>query len=130
MKKSLTTTALAIFITGCVTSTADMNMGVDSNLEYERVVNTVKKGVSTRADILNAFGEPTSKGVDARGYERWEYTQIDTKAKTTIPYMMLGSIKVDTDTEHTTLAIFFSEDGVVADYDLSVSNMPSRMVVK
>jgi hypothetical protein len=117
-----------------------------SALSYGSVTSTVKKGVTTQADLISMFGGPNISTIDSQGNETWIYEKtssqtstgthgsVNTDAKRIDTFFGLGFIReeeghatADTSTVVTnhvkslTVVIKFNEDKTVKDYSARAS---------
>lgn len=72
--KYLTTTAvLCLVMTGCVLTPVPQAPIAKNDLTHGNVQMTLKKGVTTKAQVLEAFGAPNITTIDAENREVWTY---------------------------------------------------------
>lgn len=95
---------------------------VDSNS-----ISFIKKGQTTKADLIGKLGQPTTTTLDGAGKETlvWEYYKHTTDAKAFIPVagLFLGS----TEMEGSTFSVFLDKSSRVADYQISNSRSEGRL---
>ncbi len=114
MLKKILILCLLILMAGCGPAMRTVKEGVPG-LEPEKY-DLIKKGKSTKADILEIFGEPlsrTSLGMDSG--ETWIYTYSESK---TI-YSLLSH---ESDATVRSLVIHFDQKGKVRDFSFSELN--------
>ena len=72
--KYLTTTAvLCLAMTGCVLTPVSQAPIAKNNLTHGNVQMTLKKGLTTKTQVLEAFGAPNITTIDAENREVWTY---------------------------------------------------------
>lgn len=80
IRKTLTFIALFSLV-GCATSPLPMeNTAPNSPFTHGNVQLTLKKGVTSQADVLEAFGAPNVATIDSEGNEVWTYQKNATVA--------------------------------------------------
>lgn len=116
----VTTSAI---ISGC--SSATDTATKDSTLTQANIVLSLKKGETTQADVLNAFGAPNIITTDASGNEVWSYQKNAMQATTSSDgfYATIilagynsGSGGYNQSTRTATLIIKFGQDKKVIDF--------------
>lgn len=77
-----TLTAMALFsLVGCATSPLPIENSVSNGpFTHGNVQLTLKKGVTSQADVLEAFGAPNVATIDSEGNEVWTYQKNATVA--------------------------------------------------
>ena len=69
LKKYLLFFIFTIFLTGCATTLTNIG-GRDFD---EAKIGMIKKGVTTKEQVISLLGEPFTKNLDENGKERWWY---------------------------------------------------------
>lgn len=73
--------ASTILISGCVSNPPQQqSMMKNSNLTHGQVQLTLKKGVTTKTEVLETFGAPNITTIDAAEREVWTYQRNATVA--------------------------------------------------
>jgi len=73
--------SLTILLTGCATSPPQQqSMMKNSNLTHGQVQLTLKKGITTKTEVLETFGAPNITTIDGAGREVWTYQRNATVA--------------------------------------------------
>jgi len=88
----------------------------------ESSVPSIKKGITTKKDIISMFGEPTSK-TSSSDSESWLYQYSSgnpTAGGMTKTILTMGLLMPDIETEMKMLSISFKND-LVIDYSLTTS---------
>ncbi|MGB0217485.1 MAG: hypothetical protein ACPF9E_18845 [Alteromonas oceani] len=71
---------VALLSTGCANTADNSNTMKNSNLTHGNVQMTLKKGVTTKAQVIESFGSPNITTIDASGKEVWTYQRHATVA--------------------------------------------------
>ena len=66
---------------GCVTNQEKVDDGKNSSLTHGQVQMTLKKSVTTKAEVLETFGAPNITTIDSSNREVWTYQRHATVAK-------------------------------------------------
>ena len=86
MKISLSTSVFCLSLTailclsGCQNKPSDIEPTTKNPLTHGNVQLTLKKGVTTQAEVLQTFGAPNITTIDASGQEVWTYQKNATVA--------------------------------------------------
>jgi outer membrane protein assembly factor BamE (lipoprotein component of BamABCDE complex) len=82
----------------------------------------IKKGVTTREECVQWFGDPSSVSIDGNGRHiaMWIHSEVRNRAQNFIPVVGLISSKMDTKTQ--TLMVIFDDHEVVVDFVFNSSN--------
>jgi len=129
--KKLTIKTLAVsafivssaIISGCY-STPD-TVSKDTTMTQANVVINLKKGETTQADVLNAFGAPNIVTTDASGNEVWSYQRNGMTSQTSgdgfyatiiLAGYNSGNSGFSQSTRTATLIIKFGQDKKVTDF--------------
>lgn len=122
---TLAVSALAIsstIISGCKSADTATK---DATLTQANIVLNLKKGETTQADVLNAFGAPNIITTDASGNEVWSYQKNAMQATTSsdgfyatiiLAGYSSGSGGYNQSTRTATLIIKFGQDKKVVDF--------------
>jgi ABC-type Fe3+-hydroxamate transport system substrate-binding protein len=78
--KSIISLALLLTIGGCVSNGQAPASVKNSNLTHGQVQLTLKKGQTTKTEVLETFGAPNITTIDASGREVWTYQKNATVA--------------------------------------------------
>ena len=108
MKKLICIVCLVMMVSGCMT----MNYGIGSEEIDPQKIATIETGNTTKAQILELFGNPHSISTTALGQEVYKYIYMKTQTKTN-PLPLL--IKMDVNTQYQELNVIFKDD-IVIDY--------------
>jgi outer membrane protein assembly factor BamE (lipoprotein component of BamABCDE complex) len=132
MKTTVCFTVLALFLCGCMSSTPPAN---SSPLTQGNVQLFLKKGVTTKADVLAKFGAPNLTTRDSQGRELWTYQKHATSSRSaTAAAGALGpfttglagggaSGSASSETSRTmTLIVKFNASDIVEDFDSRYSS--------
>lgn len=107
----------------CVLNSCASTAGNQSikNETQKSITSKIIKGKTTEAEVIDTFGEPTTKNSLDRNEERWFYSLINSKmtAATYIP--IVGLFSNGTDLKTKSLSILF-ENGKVATWTFSEGN--------
>lgn len=118
-KRLFLTASVLTIIVFLLNLTACISMGRQFD---ESLVPSIKKGITTKKDIISMFGEPTSKAFSSDS-ESWSYQYTSSNptaggmAKT---ILTMGFLTPDIETEIKMLSISFKND-LVIDYSLITS---------
>lgn len=75
---------VAFTLVGCASNPSSMESTAPNNpFTHGNVQLTLKKGVTTQAEVLETFGAPNVATVDSDGNEVWTYQKNATVSKTT-----------------------------------------------
>jgi len=105
--KLLVILVLAIGLNGCVYAHGNKKISdVDSRSQ-------IKRGVSTKADVLSLMGKPAGTTESENGEETWNYVYSKTEVRFTqfIPYVNM--VAGGSDDENHYLTVLFDKNGVV-----------------
>ena len=80
MNLKMTAVAFAIVLAGCATGPGPVDQR-NSVLTQGNVQMNLKVGITTKTDVLNAFGSPNITTRDASGEEVWSYQRAATVAQ-------------------------------------------------
>lgn len=117
--------ALAAGLTwGCQSSLPQDEPATESNLTAGMTKKTIRKGVTTQAEVVEVFGPPdlvTHKD----DMQVWTYDKISNRIETSSGYFNVliagvGSKRATSSSTSTMLIIYFDSHDVVQDYRLSV----------
>jgi len=103
---------LIFYLSGCAT--------VGKRFSTDKI-NLIKKGVTSKQEILNIFGNPENISTDSEGRETFSYVYVKAKAKPTSFIPLLWIFSGGASTESEVLTIYFDKEGRVEDYELSSS---------
>ena len=114
---------LTAFLPACV---QEPNPGVN-NLTHGAVQLTLKKGITTQADVLEKFGAPNIATINAEGQEVWTYQRHATTASSSEGYLTIGlagfgKSGAEESSRSMTLIIKFSGDKKVSDFNSMYSS--------
>lgn len=95
-----------------------------------RKVPQIEKGRTTEAELVQMFGEPTSRGLKTGGIKTlsWVYAESRVKGETFIPFA--GAFLGGTDTKTKTLIVALASDGTVSDYEYSGGDLEATGTVQ
>src|SRR5713101_8157497 len=65
----------SVLVVGCQTTDAAKESHQPSPFTHGNVQLTLKKGVTTQAEVLETFGSPNIATIDASGQEMWTYEE-------------------------------------------------------
>ncbi len=118
-------TISVLLLTGCQSHKNSIEPDSKNTLTHGNVQLTLKKGVTTQAEVLEAFGAPNITTIDASGQEVWTYQKNATVASSSsnssgIWLILVGASQTQSGFEQSsrtmTLIIKFSPDKKVADF--------------
>jgi outer membrane protein assembly factor BamE (lipoprotein component of BamABCDE complex) len=121
MKKFVVLACLTISLglTGC---TVQQGAKVEST-----DISFIQKGQTTKDEVIQKLGKPTSVSVDSGGKETliWDYYKHTTDAKSFIPFagLFIGSTQM----EGSTFTVFLDKKYRVTDYQISNSRSEGRV---
>ncbi|MEQ5140972.1 outer membrane protein assembly factor BamE domain-containing protein [Proteus vulgaris] len=95
------------------------------NETQESISYKIKKGETTKEDIVSMFGSPMATTLNSNEDEQWIYTLSDTSIKGTTFIPIYGLFDGGADTKVKQLIINFKEDKVTK-YLLSDSSLETR----
>lgn len=92
-----------------------------------RDVSFVKKGQTTKAELINRLGQPTTSSVDGSGKETliWEYYKHTSDAKSFIPFA--GFVMGSTEMEGSTFTVSLDKNKRVADHQIASSRSEGKL---
>jgi len=98
---------LALTLTACVSAEGNKQIGNDE------LISKIEKGVTTKTEVTEMFGDPTRIEFIANDEEIWyyEYTRSEIRGTSFIPYV--GLFAGGADTQQNSLVINFDRRGVV-----------------
>ena len=73
--------AVIILNTSCATAPVDTSETKNSPFTHGNVQLSIKKGITTQAEVLEKFGAPNIATIDGSGYEVWTYQKYATVTK-------------------------------------------------
>lgn len=76
-------TGMVLALSGCVLTPVPQEPPAANNLTHGAVQLTLKKGVTTKANVLEAFGAPNITTMDAESREVWTYQRHATVSAAT-----------------------------------------------
>lgn len=123
--------AMTIVLTACAAPPPAPVTARNSALTHGNVELKLKKGETTQAEVLEAFGAPNVTTVDASGQEVWTYQRAATVAQDSSNYnfwtiIVAGGGNEASGFERTqrtmTLIIKFDDNDVVSDFRSRSSN--------
>ena len=106
-----------VLFTGCAVKTGNDRI---ENVTQDNILNMIKDGKSTKADVRKAFGEPRNIGFMDNGLEKWEYHHSRSVQKG-VNYVPVVNwfVKGTDDTKKTLLVLF--EGNIVKTHSFSSS---------
>lgn len=108
MKRLLLLILCTLFLAGCMTMSTDIGgKEIDPQL-----ISKIELNKTTKADILQWFGNPHSISTTAAGQEVYKFVFMQTKSQIS---PMLFNTKMNVDTKYQELNVTF-KDGIVVDY--------------
>jgi outer membrane protein assembly factor BamE (lipoprotein component of BamABCDE complex) len=116
---------LAVSLAGCATAPPPEEPAEKTNLTHGQVQITLKKGVTTKTEVIETFGAPNITSTDASGREVWTYQKHGTVAKSSSSeswgtIILFGGSQSAAGFEQSsrtmTLIIKFDENGRVYDF--------------
>jgi len=117
MKKYLLIFTLIFYLSGCAT--------VGKKFSADKI-NLIEKGLTSKQDILNIFGDPENISTDSEGRDTFLYLYVKAKAKPTSFIPIFWIFSGGASTESKALTIYFDKEGIVEDYELSSSKQDIR----
>jgi hypothetical protein len=107
----LLVSVIALWMAGCATS--HFGQKIESSQ-----VNTIQKGVTTRAEIERTFGAPINTALlpDGRRAMHFSYNESRLKGGTFVPFGLGGG---GADTRRQSLQVIIGSDNIVQDYEFS-----------
>jgi len=111
--------ATALTLAGCATQQG-------SNFDAAKV-SQIKRGVTTRADLVALFGQPNLQGTDLAGNQTldWNYTKVQTKAQTFVP--VVGFFAGGANVEQKNLHVILSPSGTVKAFTTNAGRQSSGL---
>lgn len=76
--------SVIILITSCAATTLDTSETKNSPFTHGNVQLSIKKGITTQAEVLEKFGAPNIATLDGSGNEVWTYQKYATVAKSNV----------------------------------------------
>jgi outer membrane protein assembly factor BamE (lipoprotein component of BamABCDE complex) len=89
----------------------------------EQQVETLRKGETTYAQVVQRFGPPTSQTMSSEGGRTayWTYVQATPRAATFIP--IVGAFAGGSDTKSNVVMTRFDSNGILQDFSSTTSQM-------
>jgi len=121
VKKFVIASVVAVLLVGCSTS-GNRSLESESQISLE---SKIQKGVTTKSQVRQSFGDPTGVSFTDGGNEVWTYSlaKVRIDGKTFIPFYGLFAGGANTNMKQ--LVILFKGD-VVEKYTMSESNTHTR----
>lgn len=121
--RKFTTIAIALFaLSGCMsTGNEQIRDATEATVKTQ-----IRKGVSTKADVKEAYGSPATVSFTDSGNEIWNYTHsvANNQAVNFVPVVNSFTRRFDVDTKQ--LIIYFNKAGVVQSYTMNESRSELR----
>jgi hypothetical protein len=126
MKKYLAGVLVAILgASGCATTTR----ATAGRMFDDARISEIKKGRTTKQEVLAMFGEPHSKKLDTEGTEQITYFHSESKdtydPRMFIPFIGFFFLNSKTDSRSKTLDVVL-KSGVVSDFSYDESGAPGK----
>lgn len=114
MKSIAILVCAALVLSGCVTVGNERMKGQTQSSVKEKIT----EGKTTKAEVIEAYGDASSVGFTDSGNEVWtyEYTRATPTVQTFIPIVSLFSAGANTTT--TGLVVLFDRNGIVSKYTM------------
>ena len=111
---------------GCQSSSPNNSYG-NEGITHGDVQLHLRKGTTTKSQVLEAFGSPNITTRDSNGREVWTYQRHNVSAESTSSYgtlLLVGasSGSASQSSKTMTLIIKFNNKDIVVDYDSRYSN--------
>ena len=120
MKKILPVILISLFLSGCAT------VGT-KDITNDEIVSQIEVGKSTKAEIRTLLGEPSNKVFTSQfpgeKVEEWIYVYVRSTIRPATFIPIVGIFAGGSDTEHNTLTIRFTKEGIVKDFSVSEGKM-------
>ncbi len=81
IKSILIVSVLVVLLEGCVVNQTLEEDNKNSSLTHGQVQMTLKKGVTTKSEIIETFGAPNITTIDSNNREVWTYQKHATVAQ-------------------------------------------------
>lgn len=117
--KSALVAVVAVGFSGCFGNTMTSGNQMVAHIEKEDLKSKIKKGVTTKEEVIEMFGQPTSSG-GYGGEELLTYTYQVMKTDRSF----FGNAKTDSNSKSLTFIIV---DNVVKDYNLGTQSSTSNI---
>lgn len=119
MKKYIALLCITMALAGCAVQQGTKVESAD--------ISFIKKGQTTKTEVVQKLGQPTSVLRDSAGKETlvWDFYKHTTDAKSFIPIagLFVGSTKM----EGSTFTVFLNKENLVTDYQISSSRSEGRL---
>ncbi len=101
---SLLLLTLAVVLTGCASSGHELD---------QNKVSQIKKGVTTKTQVLELVGKPEEVAINDAGESTWTYRYTHTSAQAQNFIPIVGAFDSGYDTQVQTTTVTFTTDGIV-----------------
>ena len=109
---------ILVVLSGCMS----MGRQIDQN-----TVDSIQKGVTTKAEVIKKLGTPFGTGITDSGKEKLDYVFIRTKTKAKNFIPVVGLFVGGADQERQTLQILIGKDGKVENLSFNKTNDEIKM---
>lgn len=106
MKKLLSITIASVLVCGCVS--------VGRKLDSSKVAQ-IKKGETTRQQVINLIGSPDQMTQDGNGNVMFQYIYVRASAKPATYIPVVGAFAGGANTQNQMVMVTFGSDGIVSD---------------
>lgn len=110
----ITTSLLVIGVGGCVGT-----VGGEKQITDPGKISQIQKGVSTKASIRAAFGDPEGTSFEANGDEIWTYSYVNTSVNPATYVPIVGVFAGGTTVQSSGLVVTFDDRGIVKAYAIN-----------
>ena len=90
---------------------------------HESVAQQLHKGVTTKDQVRQLYGEPTAVETVNSGEEEWTYSRTETPAAGLAYIPFVGDLMANTNSSYTSLKVKFNRSGRVSSYSMRKDKM-------
>ncbi len=125
MQKPIVAFALivSLILAGCASSGNKQLAKMDA----QSVDLSILDGQTTKAEVLNLFGNPSHIDYDVNGNEKWFYKHVKARAKAINFIPVANAFVQGTNETHKQLVIMFDDEEVVKKHAFSMADGETRV---
>lgn len=114
--------AIAVAVVALLAGCASVGNERLASEDEQTIAQKIEIGETTKADVTQMLGAPTSKMFDAKGQEQWMYMHSHASADAVnfIPFAALFGTSTSGETKQ--LTVVFDDDGVVSNYLMNATD--------
>lgn len=119
MKKLSIILVCFLFLAACATSG-------NPKIRDQKSVANIQKGITTKQDLVEMFGQPQAKNKQKDGVEKWSYVYSEAKVKGATFIPIVGLFAGGATADVNTLEFEFDPNGVVSKYSVGEGNIDTQ----